>query len=71
MNQKNTQKVSDLCFMDDFAVIEQENGLEDFDQDFDINQIFSEKFDALAKKIPDSDDQYILINEYKDAVSKV
>ncbi|OMJ12140.1 hypothetical protein AYI70_g9293 [Smittium culicis] len=31
INQKNTQKVSDLWFMDDFAVVEQENEPENFE----------------------------------------
>ncbi|OMJ19228.1 hypothetical protein AYI69_g6713, partial [Smittium culicis] len=46
--------------MDDFAVVKQENEPGNPDEDLDINQIFSEK-------IPDSDDQYIPITEYKDA----
>ncbi|OMJ28413.1 hypothetical protein AYI69_g2115 [Smittium culicis] len=57
--------------MKDFSVIEWENVSENAYENLDINQIFSENFEVLTEKIPDSDDQYILINGYKDAVSKI
>ncbi|OMJ17915.1 hypothetical protein AYI69_g7240 [Smittium culicis] len=37
INQKNTQKVSDLSFMDDFAVIEQKNEHENPDEYLDMS----------------------------------
>ncbi|OMJ15185.1 hypothetical protein AYI69_g8288 [Smittium culicis] len=57
--------------MDDFAEIEQENEAENPDEDLNTSQIISESFEVLTEKNPDVGDQYILINEYKDMVSKV